>query len=502
MKLNRAVLALSLAGSLLSPMTNAASADWPIIVRRGDQLFEGAKPFRFFGLAAPNIQANENQLLPDYSNRFPDEFELRDILSGLQRVGGRATRTFSLSVFHPDDKGVPAHFSARRVYNEDAFRCLDRLVSLCPEYDVRLIIPFIASQSFGNVRGVDEFAKLSGKPGAAFWTDPEVKEDFKHFLTTLLNRKNTLTGVLYKDDPAILAWQLGNEFGSYAGDRKLNAKEYEGVILTWSLEMAKFLKEQDPNHLVMEAGGCDREELIKSPYVDVMSDHLYEYWNKQAGRPWELGPLAAQSWQQCQGRKVLMIDEFGLGTVENQRELMRVIREDTKIAGGLLWSIRAHRRDGGWYYHWEYGTDVHSFHVPGFSGAGFLYEETRMLDLLRKEAYAIRGLPLPPIAKPAPAPVLFRQGDGFTWRGSMGASSYVIERAAAATGPWTVIARDLEDSVISNVKEWEVSPAASFPVVLYYDENAPAGTTAYYRIKGVNLAGETDYSPVLTVTTK
>ena len=41
-----------------------------------------------------------------------------------------------------------------------------------------------------------------------------------------LNRRNTVNGILYKDDPAILAWQLGNEFGSYAGDRKLDYTEW------------------------------------------------------------------------------------------------------------------------------------------------------------------------------------------------------------------------------------------------------------------------------------
>lgn len=489
----------SLATAGISAAPPPPAADWPIVVRRGDQLFEGATPFRFLGLAAPNLQANESQLRPDFSNRFPDEYELRDTLGALQRLGGRATRTFSLSVFHPDDKGVPVYLTARRTYNEEAFRCLDRLLALCPEYDVRVILPFIASQSFNTIRGVDEFAQLAGKPGIAFWTDAEVKADFKHFLTFLLNRRNTVSGRIYKDDPAILAWQLGNEFTSYPYDRRLDPAALSPVILDWSREMAAFIKQLDPNHLVMEANGCDSEALLADPNIDVISEHLYEYWNKQGGRPWELGPLAKALREQCRGRKPLMIDEFGLGSVENQRELMRTIREEG-IVGGLMWSIRSHRRDGGWYYHNEGGTPVNSFHVPGFS-VGFAYEETRLLDLLRAEAYAIRGLPVPPVAKPSPAPVLLRLGDGFTWRGSTGASSYVLERSDTANGPWTVIARDLADSVIADAKSYEANFDASprTTAVLHVDETAPAGRTLHYRIKGVNLGGETDYSPVLTV---
>lgn len=477
------------------PAQSSSKSSWPVITRKGDQLFEGNKPFRFLGLAAPNIQQNESQIRVDRTNRFPDEYEIRDVLDGIRRVGGRATRTFSLSVFSPDDNGMPVYISGHRQYNEDAFRCLDLVIALSHEYDVRLIIPFIASQSFGGIRGVDEFSALAGKPKGSFWTDEALKEDFKHFLRFILNRKNTVNGILYKDDPGILAWQLGNEFGSYPGDRGLNYDEWSPLILDWSLEMAAFIKKEDPNHLIMEAGGADREKLIADPNIDIISDHLYEYWNRMGGRQWQLSPIARESLKQCEGRKPLMIDEFGLGSTENLRELMQVIRE-TKIVGGLLWSIRGHRRDGGWYYHNEGGTPVNSFHVPGFS-AGFIYEETRLLDLLRTEAYLIRGIAPPPVEKPSQAPVLMFQGNGFTWRGSTGAAYYTMERSDSPKGPWKVIADGLEDSVLADVTKFEHSPQAAEPLVLYYDETRLAGKKYYYRIKGVNIAGSTAFSNIL-----
>ena len=470
---------------------------WPIITRKGDQLMEGSSVFRFFGLCAPNIQQNESQIRVDRANRFPDEYEIRDILEGLRRVGSRATRTFALSVYSPDDKGMPVYISGHRQYNEEAFRCLDRVIALCHEYDIRLIIPFIASQTFAGIRGVDEFSAIAGKPKGAFWTDQEQKEDFRHFLDFILNRKNTVNGILYKNDPAILAWQLGNEFGSYPGDRRLKYEEWSPKILAWSLEMAAYIKKADPNHLVMEAGGADRSKLIADPNIDIISDHLYEYWNKLSGRPWMLAPLALESYNQCKGKKPLIIDEFGLGSIENLRELMKTIRE-SNIAGGLMWSIRSHRRDGGWYYHNEGGTPVNSFHVPGFS-SGFVYDEIKMLDLLRNEAYLIRGIHAPEIDKPSPAPVLLLRKDGFTWRGSAGAAFYTLERSENATGPWKVIATGLDDSVLSDVVKFEPSPEASEPLTLYSDESALSGKLYYYRIRGENIAGTSGYSEIIKV---
>ena len=301
---------------------NATKKSWPIIVRQGDQLFEGTKPFRFMGMAAPNIQQNESQITADRSNRFPDEYEIRDILDGIRRVGGRATRTFSLSIYSPDDKGMPVYISAQRQYNEEAFQCLDRVIALCHEYDVRLIIPFIASQTFGGIRGVDEFSAIAGKPKGSFWTDADQKADFRHFLDFMLNRKNTVNGILYKNDPAILAWQLGNEFGSYPGDRGLKVEEWSPKIQDWSLEMAAYIKKVDPNHLVMEAGGVDKNILIANPNIDVISEHLYEYWNKMSGQPWQISPIALDLYNKCKGKKPVMIDVFGLGSTDYLRELM------------------------------------------------------------------------------------------------------------------------------------------------------------------------------------
>jgi hypothetical protein len=475
----------------------AKSAYKNFISRKGDNLMDGDKVFRFMGLAAPNIQQNESQIRTDRTNRFPDEYEIRDLLGGIQRLGGLATRTFSLSVYSPNDKDMPVYISARRTYNEEAFQCLDRIIALSHEYNVRLIIPFIASQSFAGIRGVDEFSALSGKPKGSFWTDEEVKADFRHFLDFMLNRKNTVNGILYKNDPAILCWQLGNEFGSYPGDRGLSYDEWSPRILAWSLEMAAYIKKTDPNHLVMEAGGADRKALLADPNIDIISDHLYEYWNRMGGKPWELSPIAKASRQECKGKKPLMVDEFGLGNTENLRALMKTIREEN-IVGGLMWSIRSHRRDGGWYYHNEGGTPVNSFHVPGFA-AGFVYEETRLLDLLRTEAFLIRGMAPEPIAVPSPAPVLMQKGAGFTWRGSTGAAYYIIERAESSAGPWKMLATGLEDSVLGDVVKFEPSAEASEPLVLYYDETSKAGKTYYYRIKGVNTAGSTAYSQVLKV---
>lgn len=44
-----------------------------------------------------------------------------------------------------------------------------------------------------------------------FYRDPKCFDAFVAYISTLLNRRNTISGVLYKDDPAIFAWSVANE---------------------------------------------------------------------------------------------------------------------------------------------------------------------------------------------------------------------------------------------------------------------------------------------------
>jgi hypothetical protein len=476
----------------LSIHAQAIEKEWPVITRKGDALFEGGKPFRFIGIAAANLHQNEGQILPDFSNRFPDEYEIRDVLGAMRHLGARATRTFTLSVFSPEDDGAPVYIEGRRQYNEEALRCMDLVLALCHEYDVRVIIPLIAAQHFRYWHGVDEFSALAGKGPMTFWTDEDVKADYRHLFETLANRRNTVSGLLYKDDPAILAWQFGNEFNVYAPDNGKDGAVLMPMIGKWSSEMAAYFKSVDPKHLVMTAG-YHLDSYLADPNIDVVSIHLYEHWNRLSGRSTDLAAIAAEEWAMCKGKKPLIVDEFGMGGTETMRKLMDEIRA-SGITGGLIWGIRGHRRDGGWYYHNEGGTVTNSYHIPGFA-TGRDFDERRILDLLRAEAYAISGLPVPPIAEPAQAPVLFALDGGLTWRGSTLAQYYVLQRSCSAKGPWVTVAAGLQDSVIGNVIAFEAS-GASNPGPIWFDENVMEGQPRFYRIKGANASGDGPWSPV------
>lgn len=87
-----------------------------------------------------------------------------------------------------------------------------------------------------------------------FYTDPQIMQWYKDNIKVIVNRRNTFTGLKYKDDPTILAWDLLNEpacdcdiceGGQFC---ELNCAD---SINSWIEDMALFLKSVDPNHLIV-----------------------------------------------------------------------------------------------------------------------------------------------------------------------------------------------------------------------------------------------------------
>ncbi|OUM56973.1 glycoside hydrolase family 5 protein [Piromyces sp. E2] len=183
-------------------------------------------------------------------------------------------------------------------HGADGLQKMDQVVAIAEKHSIRLILTL--TNNWVEFGGLEQWVRDFGyDTHDAFFTVPEIKDSFKKYVKTLINRTNTVTGKKYRDDGTIFAWELGNELRTWGNGFPMN-KPYDTSILTnWMDEMSTYIKSLDPNHMVStgEEGfglpevesdndiyflddGNDFKKNAALPNIDFATIHLYpNYWN-------------------------------------------------------------------------------------------------------------------------------------------------------------------------------------------------------------------------------
>lgn len=120
------------------------------------------------------------------------------------------------------------------------------------------------------------------KTSGLFYQNTKANEYYRHFLSTLINRRNSINGRLYKEDPTIMAWQLANEPRPYPEEP--DRERHIAAFIRWIDETAAFIKSLDPHHLVCTGNeglaGCLWSESCylqahQSKNIDYLTAHLW-----------------------------------------------------------------------------------------------------------------------------------------------------------------------------------------------------------------------------------
>ncbi|MFC8453074.1 cellulose binding domain-containing protein [Kitasatospora sp. NPDC057223] len=178
------------------------------------------------------------------------------------------------------------------VYNEREFAEFDYIIASAKAHHLKLVPVFENYwEAYGGIDSRLQWEGLSGgQPGRAAFFDktrcPGCFTSYKNYVSYALNRTNTYTGVKYKDDPTVFAWDLMNE-PRY--ENQSAAENVNGTTLrAWVDEMGAFVKGIDPKHLLgagLEGhgtnygfGGDEGNPFVhvqQSPYLDYTSAHPY-----------------------------------------------------------------------------------------------------------------------------------------------------------------------------------------------------------------------------------
>ena len=107
---------------------------------------------------------------------------------------------------------------------------------------------------------------------AEFVKNDQAQQLFWNYVKTIVSRTNSITGKPYKDDPAIMAWQICNEPRSFS-------KEGKDRFAAFISKTAETIKQIDSKHLLSTGSegsmGCEGDmELYERIHSDANIDYL------------------------------------------------------------------------------------------------------------------------------------------------------------------------------------------------------------------------------------
>ncbi|MEJ1154646.1 cellulase family glycosylhydrolase [Microbacterium marmarense] len=362
----------------------AAQSSSQFVTAKSGKLQLGGRTFEFAGTN-------------NYYLGYKSELMVDKVLDDASAAGFDVIRTWGFQDFqNPDGSGsVHQNFegtwyqawdesTARPVSNdgEDGLQKLDYAIAAAGERGLRLIIPFVNNwNAFG---GMDQYVRWAGlDTHADFYTDERIRGWYKDWVATLLNRTNSISGLAYKDDPTILAWELANEPRCTGAGVYPDGECDASTITMWADEMSRHVKSIDSNHLLSAgdegffcraqnkwsltkkygesgygagfgedcADGVDTVALASLTHIDMMSMHLYpDHW--KVSTDWGTGWIKEHALAAAKIGKPVYLGEFGVIDKATRmpvyEEWLRTIRL-TGVDGALYWILSAEQDDGTTY---------------------------------------------------------------------------------------------------------------------------------------------------------
>ena len=270
---------------VLSPITGDSPAVEFVRQSRG-RFVIGGKPFRFVGANVAVMYRDEDrQLMPE-------------TLKQAAAAGMSVIRVWASGEGGPNDikpmadfADWPRHHPFRFTpdqWNEEAFVHLDNVIAEAAKNN--LYVQLCLTNWWRDTGGVTQYLRWAGINDAAddtqpfginnerailFYTNPETRRLYRQHLHRLATRRNSVTGILYRDDPRIFGWELMNEAQAITGrwsERR-----------SWFAEMSAYLKSLDPNHMIAPGdwgfrSAAERREWLLDhalPTIDYCDVHLY-----------------------------------------------------------------------------------------------------------------------------------------------------------------------------------------------------------------------------------
>ena len=244
------------------------------------------RPFRFVGANVAIMYRDD------------DRARMPETLRRAAHVGIKVVRVWASGEGGPNDVKPIADFNdwprqhSFRLkpgeWNENEFVFLDQVLAEAARNGLR--VQLCLGNWWRDTGGVTQYLRWSGIDGAdddkypfginaekamQFYTNGTARQLYREHVEKIATRRNTVNGVMYRDDPTIFGYELMNEAQCLTG--RWNERR------SWIIEMSTYLKSLDPNHPVAPGdwgyrSAAERREWLADhalPSIDYCDVHNY-----------------------------------------------------------------------------------------------------------------------------------------------------------------------------------------------------------------------------------
>ncbi|KAK9839413.1 hypothetical protein WJX81_000612 [Elliptochloris bilobata] len=140
------------------------------------------------------------------------------------------------------------------VFNELALQRFDLVLAEAARNSIKVIFPLVDGDG-GPQWYFDQVLRASRPDGhfELFFTSSKLIAAYQNYVKTILLRNNTITGVLYRDDPTIMAVELANNPHTTIDLERVifgGAIPPGTLVNFWVAANAAYIRNIDPNHMI------------------------------------------------------------------------------------------------------------------------------------------------------------------------------------------------------------------------------------------------------------
>lgn len=229
-------------------------------------------------------------------------------------------------------------------------------------------------RGWGNYTTTGSFNEYAAY-GNRIYTDRNAERMFKAHISRVVNRRNTVNGRVYKDDPTIMTWQLANEpqpknQASYLGPYKLQyAPNPSDPLLDWVDRISTYIRSLAPRQLIStgfegKQGEWYWKAVHRPKNIDYGTAHCWvQNWgvydmlnssraNLEAAKAFATEFVGNTSRWANEIRKPVFLEEFGMARDNWQNNV---------AAGEYQYASKASTNNKDEYYRHIIGLALHSF---------------------------------------------------------------------------------------------------------------------------------------------